>query len=252
MRGEAGTAVVILHGLLGGARNWRGVAAELAKNHRVYALDLRNHGASPHSSPFTLNEMAADVEAWIESRLPDEKVILMGHSLGGKVAMKCACHNPGLVGKLIIVDISSEAAPRRWTHVFKAMLSLDLDSLQNRMDAEERLEKNGIEGWAFRKFISSNLAQDDSGRWVWRIGLDALAASSDELVSEVLENGQRYEGPTLLVRGEKSDFAPDADLPAMREHFPALHLSTIAGAAHNIHVESPRLFLDAVRAFIEA
>jgi len=251
LRGTEGTPIVILHGLLGSSRNWRSVASELARHHRVCALDMRNHGTSPHSGPFTLDEMAADVEMWIKTHFASEMVTLLGHSLGGKTAMKVACRSPELVRGLMIVDISSEAAPRRWTHVFKAMQDIDLRTLRDRKEAEDLLEANGIEDWAFRKFLSSNLETKD-GHWRWKIGLDALAKSGDELVSTVLETGQHFDGPTLLIRGAKSDFAPDADIPAMRTHFPALRVETIPGAAHNIHIEATRLFLDCVRVFLAA
>jgi pimeloyl-ACP methyl ester carboxylesterase len=244
--------VVVLHGLLGSSRNWRSVIAELSRNHRVCALDLRNHGASPHSGPFTMDDMTADVEAWLEAHPAAAPATLIGHSLGGKTAMKLACRRPDLVRALIIVDISSKATPRRWVHVFKAMQGIDLSALRDRKDAEHRLEADGVQDWAFRKFLSSNLETDEQGRWRWKIGLDALSASCEGLVAEVLTPEQHFDGPTLLIRGAKSDFAPDADIPAMRQHFPTLRVETIPNAAHNIHIEAQRSFLDIVRAFLAA
>ncbi len=248
-RGQGGEAVVILHGLLGSSRNWRGIAAQLAPHLSVYTLDLRNHGSSPHSGPFTLAEMANDLRHWLLEQFHGEATTLVGHSLGGKVAMKLACQEPELVRKLAIVDISSEPAPRRWGQVFAAMQSLDLSQVQERRDAEAHLETAGIADWAFRKFISSSLEQDAEGRWRWKIGLDALAASADQLVCSVLDDGELYEGPTLLIRGGKSDFVPDADLPAMRGHFPNLELVDIEGASHNIHIDAPQQFAETIKTF---
>lgn len=253
-RGAEGVPVVLLHGLLGSARNWRFVSAQLAKSCRTYALDLRNHGDSPHTPPFTLADLVADVEAWIEENLRDvaRPVTLLGHSLGGKVAMKLACKRPDLVARMIIVDISTEAAPRRWGPVFSAMLGIDLASLKDRKQAEDYLEAHGISDWAMRKFLSSNLAVDESGRWSWKIGVESLEASAENIVVRVLEPEARFEGPVLLVRGALSEYAPLGDVPTMQNHFPSLQVETIPGSGHNVHIDSPHRFLEAVMGFIHA
>lgn len=253
-RGTEGRRVVMLHGLLGAARNWRYVAAQLGKTCRAYSLDLRNHGESPHTPPFTLSDLVGDVEAWIDgnSVAGDVPVTLIGHSLGGKVAMKLACKRPDLVERLIIVDISTETAPRRWGPIFSAMLSIDLALLKDRKDAEDQLEAKGISDWAMRKFLSSNLATDETGRWRWKIGVEALNASAEDIVSRVLDEDAHYLGPTLLIRGELSEYAPLADIPAMMEHFPLLRVETIMGAAHNVHVDAPHKFIDVVQNFVNS
>lgn len=253
-RGADGVPVVMLHGLLGSARNWRFVSAQLAKSCRTYALDLRNHGESPHTPPFTLDDLVVDVEAWLEEHLRGLAVpaTLLGHSLGGKVAMKLACKRPDLVGRLVIVDISTEAAPRRWGAVFAAMLGIDLASLKDRKEAEDYLEAHGIGDWAMRKFLASNLSVDEAGRWTWKIGVESLEASAENIVVRVLEPEAHFDGPVLLVRGGLSPYAPLADVPAMQGHFPSLHVETIPGAGHNVHVDSPHRFLEAVMGFIQA
>ena len=250
-QGTAGIRVVILHGLLGSARNWRTVTAALSKNFRVSALDLRNHGDSPHTGPFTLDDLACDVEAWMDANIHDGPVTFLGHSLGGKTAMKLACRRPDLVRKLILADISSEPAPRRWGSVFAAMLSLDLSTLRDRKQAEEHLKANGVEDWAMRKFLASNLDLD-GGKWRWKIGVRAMYESSDQIVGPVLAPADRYDGPVLLIRGAESEYAPVKDIPAMRAHFPAMRVETLPNAAHNVHIDAPHAFLDAVRGFLNA
>lgn len=236
---------------MGAARNWRSVTAKLSDRHRTCALDLRNHGNSPHTGPFDMNDLAADVEAWLEVREELRPATVLGHSLGGKVAMKIACRRPDLVSHLIVVDITSEAAPRRWGPTFEIMRSLDVASISSRKDADDYFESKGIEDWAFRRFLTSGLVRDE-GIWKWGIGLNSISESSDKLVSQVLEKGQIFEGPTLLIRGADSTFAPESTIPAMREHFPALHVQTIPDAGHNVHIDQPLLFLNAVRAFMAA
>jgi pimeloyl-ACP methyl ester carboxylesterase len=250
--GGEGRRVVFLHGLLGSGRNWRFVTGRLSKVCRTYALDLRNHGSSPHTPPFTLDDLASDVEAWMTSPEGSGPAILVGHSLGGKTAMRLACRRPDLVEKLVIVDISTETAPRRWGPIFAAMLSIDLAALKTRKDAEDILEAKGIADWGMRKFLTSGLDVDESGRWRWRANVESLNASADAVVAHVLEDGAHYDGPAFLIRGALSDYAPLADIPAMKRHFPALRVETIPGSGHNVHVEAPHQFLDALLGFINA
>lgn len=250
VRGAEGPALVLVHGLLGSSRNWHFIAGELEKRFRVLVPDLRNHGESPHTGPFDIADLAADLGALIEKEAP-AGAYLVGHSLGGKASMRLACERPGLVRRLVIADISSETAPRRWEAHFKAMRELDLAFVTRRADAEKFLESRGIADWGMRKFLSSNLVQEGSA-WRWRIGLEALHESAAAITAPSLEPGMRYEGPALLVRGGASDYAPLAEVPAMRTHFPSLRVETIPEVGHNLHIEAPRAFLDAIRGFLAA
>jgi len=237
--GTSGPQVVVLHGLLGNSGNWRGVATILGKSCRVHCLDLRNHGSSPHTGRFDIADISADAGEWIVRNCAGEPVLLVGHSLGGKAAMKLAAHRPDLVRGLIVVDITNRSTTRRWDGVYEAMLSLDLSAMRRRGDAEDHFEKMGIQGRSFRKFISTNLQVDAAGRWSWRIGLEALAQSRHELVAEVLTDGERYEGPALLIRGGQSNFAPLEEIPALAEHLPGLRVPTIEHSGHNPHIDAP-------------
>jgi esterase len=247
--GDAGEVVVFLHGLLGSSRNWRAISSMMADRFRVYALDMRNHGESPRTGVFGFDELACDVDAWIRNNLEGASVTLVGHSLGGKAAMRMACRSPELVKRLVLVDISSESAPRRWGPIFEVMLSLDLSTLKNRKEAEAFFESRGIADWGMRKFLASNL-DDSGGAWRWKMALDTLAASSENYIGAVLEAGMHYDGPVLLIRGGRSDYAPEKDFPVMRAHFPKLEIETVENAGHNVHIDTPQSFVAKLEAFI--
>lgn len=250
IRGTEGPVVVLVHGLLGSSRNWRFVSEWLARHYRVVMPDMRNHGESPHTGPFGIADLAADLGALLEKVAP-AGAYLVGHSLGGKASMRVACERPGLVRRLVIADISSESTPRRWDGYFRAMQGLDLAFVRHRSDAENWLESQGVSDWGMRKFLTSNLVQEGRA-WRWRIGLEALSKSAESITSAALAPEMRYEGPALLVRGGKSDFAPVDEIPAMKVHFPNLLVETIPESGHNLHIEAPMKFLDSVRGFFAA
>lgn len=248
--GDTGPAVVILHGLLGSSRNWTTVARDLAEDCRVHALDLRNHGASPHTGPFSYDDLVDDVRLWIETHL-DAPVTLIGHSLGGKTAMLLACRHAALVDRLVVVDASPCAAPQRWEAEFRAMRALDLSTILSRQQAETFLEQQGIDDWALRKFLTSNIDRNADGTYAWKINLEALHQSLPRIFETALGEGDHYADPTLLIRGGESQFVPDDDLPALRGHFPRVRVETLAGAGHNVHADAPRPFITMVRTFLQ-
>lgn len=228
--------LVILHGLLGSSRNWETAGAALAEKFHVCALDLRNHGRSPHAGAMTYAAMTEDVLGWLDARaLP--RAVLLGHSLGGKVAMRLACRHADRVERLVVVDI----APRDYSAgihqaEFTAMNELDLAGLGSRAEAESRLEAR-VPDWAMRKFLLTNLERGDDGRWRWRIDLRALTAALPELEKNSLISDDRYRGSTLFILGEKSAYVQPADHATIRRHFPAARIETVAGAGHNPHME---------------
>jgi esterase len=247
--GDSGEALVFLHGLLGSSRNWRAIGAMLDDRYRVSLIDLRNHGDSPRTGEFGYDEMACDVGAWIETNLNGEAATVVGHSLGGKAAMRLACVAPNLVKRLVIVDISSQPAPRIWGPVFDAMLSLDLATLKDRKDADAHFDAHGISDSAMRKFLASNLS-GMAGSWRWKVGVDALNRSSHNFIGAVLAEGDRYDGPAVLIRGGSSNYAPESDFPVMRAHFPKLEIVTVPNVGHNVHIEAPQTFVETLESFI--
>jgi pimeloyl-ACP methyl ester carboxylesterase len=271
--------LVVLHGLLGASRNWQSAGAELARAGagHVLALDLRNHGRSPHADEMNHDAMVADVLAWLDARRL-ARVTLMGHSMGGKVAMALACRFPGRVERLVVVDI----APRDYLSVahrneFAAMNELDLRSLTSRAEAELRFEAR-VGDWAMRKFLTTNLERGEAGgvsgeadsvsgeaggmsggagggsggAWRWAVNLPVITAALPALEADPLREGGRFEGPALFVVGGKSNYVRGEDHAAIARHFPRARVETIATAGHNPHMETRAEFVRIVENFLKA
>ena len=238
--------LVVLHGLLGSSRNWLTTGKDLADAFHVFAPDLRNHGQSPHAGPMTYDAMVADVLAWLDAR-GLERVTLMGHSMGGKVAMALACRHPERVARLVVVDI----APKDYlSHAhraeFAAMNELRLDTLKSRAEAELRFETR-VADWAMRKFLVTNIERTDEGGWRWAVNLPALTAALPEIERNPLRAGERFAGPTLFVAGGKSRYVQAGDGAAIEAHFPAARVEVIAASGHNPHMETRAEFVAVVR-----
>lgn len=239
--------LVVLHGLLGSSRNWLTTGRDLAAHHHVLALDLRNHGKSPHAAPMDYATLVADVLAWLDAQgFP--RVALMGHSMGGKVAMLLACRHPERVARLVVVDI----APRDYLSLahraeFAAMNELRLDTLQSRSEAELRFEAR-VGDWAMRKFLTTNLEPTAEGRWQWLINLPVITAALPALEASPLLAGDRFDAPVLFITGGKSNYVGAADLNLISGHFPRARVQVIPGSGHNPHMETRGEFVAAVLA----
>jgi esterase len=242
--------LVVLHGLLGSSRNWLTTGADLAAIRHVVAPDLRNHGSSPHAPEHTYAAMEADVLETLAA-LGIDRFDLIGHSMGGKVAMHIACRNPERVASMATVDI----APRSYRldhHAaeFKAMNSLDLKSLKTRQDAEASLNESLGGELGMAKFLATNLDRGADGAFQWRINLPVLTAAVNELGHSTLAPGDRYEGPVLFVAGGDSDYVRDIDGDPIAAHFPNAEIHRIPGAGHNPHIESRAAFVAVVKEFL--
>jgi esterase len=243
--GAGNPPLIVLHGLLGSSRNWLTTGGDLAAKHHVFALDLRNHGKSPHAEPMDYPAMMADVLAWMDAQGLG-KVSLMGHSMGGKVAMLLACRHPERVERLVVVDI----APKDYlSHAhraeFAAMNELRLDTLQSRGEAELRFEAR-VSDWAMRKFLTTNLERTEAGAWKWQINLPVITAALEELEGNPLVSEDKYDGPVLFVTGGKSRYVREEDLSVITAHFPKVWVKTIAASGHNPHMETRAEFVAAV------
>ena len=237
--------LVILHGILGSSRNWQTAGRDLAARYHVFAVDLRNHGSSPHADAMSFEAMAGDLRAWLDGQALD-RVALLGHSMGGKVSMLFACRHPERVERLIIVDIAPK--PYFWAGrrgEFAAMRSLDLENLRSRADAERQLEAE-VPDWAMRKFFATNLERTAEGKWRWQIDLPAISAALPDLEKNPLGPGDRFTGPVLVVTGGRSPYVQPADEPAIRTHFPAAKFEAIAESGHNPHMDAREKFVRAV------
>lgn len=240
--------LILLHGLLGSSRNWQTAGADLARRYHVFALDLRNHGRSPHDNEMSYETMVEDVLAWMDAQ-GIARATLMGHSMGGKVAMLLACRHAARVERLIVVDI----APKDYLSAahraeFAAMNELDLRALQSRAEAEMRFESR-IGDWAMRKFLTTNLERDtDTGAWRWIVNLPVLTARLGALEKNPLYPTDHYTGPTRFITGGKSRYVDPSDWHAVTTYFPAAKLTVIADSGHNPHMETREAF---VRAALE-
>jgi esterase len=236
-----GPPVVVLHGLLGRARNWLSIARALEPTYAVHLADLRNHGASPWSAEMSYPAMARDVAALIE-RLAAGPARLVGHSMGGKVAMTLALTRPELVERLVVVDIAAIGYAHGYESFIRAMQALDLASLRRRADADTALAA-AIPDAAMRGFLLQNLSTVD-GRLVWQPNLAVLLATMPELVDfPAALDGKTFGAQAWCLRGAGSSYVDAAGEAALQRLFPAIRIQSIAGAGHWPHAEKPAEFL---------
>lgn len=234
--------LAILHGFLGSSRNWQTAGAALAAHFHVCALDLRNHGGSPHAPEMGYPAMVDDLLAWLEAR-GLAQVSLLGHSLGGKVAMALACRHPERVTRLIVVDIAPKDYPGLAQRgEIEAMNELRLAGLHSRAEAELRLEAR-VPALAMRKFLLTSLERDAAGQWHWTINLAGLTQALPDLVKNPLRPEDRFDGPAHFILCGRSGFVQPEDHAAIRRHFPRAALSVLANSGHNPHLEARAEFV---------
>ncbi len=246
--GTSGPRVVFCHGLFGQGKNWTQVAKALSEDHRVLLLDMPNHGRSPWTETFDYLELADLVAA----EVGDEPVALVGHSMGGKIAMCAALRHPGLVERLAVVDIAPVAydSGREFIGYTRTMRSLDLASLERRSQADEAMQA-AVPNPTVRSFLLQNLRRTDDG-WHWQPNLELLAEHMAELAGwpgEALGEAT-YDGPVLWVGGADSDYIDDAHAAEMDRRFPRNRRVLIKGAGHWVHSEQPAIFLEVLRRFL--
>lgn len=237
----AGPSVVLLHGLFGSARNLGGVQRALAPDFRVLALDLRNHGESPHDTVMDYRTMAGDVLETLaaEDALP---AAIMGHSMGGKVAMHLALGAPAQVRRLAVADIAPVSYPSHFGAYAAAMLTIPPGASRPEADA---ILAPVAQDAAVRSFLLHNFRP---GRG-WRIGLAEIAAALPQI--ERWDGAGRYAGPTLFITGAQSNYVRAADQPAIRALFPAARFVAIKQAGHWLHAEQPDAFAATLAAFLQ-
>jgi len=260
--GEAGPRVVFVHGLFGQGRNWTTIAKGLADRHRVTLVDLPNHGHSPWSERVDYLDMAERLADELESY--GEPVTLVGHSMGGKVAMQLALRRPELLRALVVVDIApveyplsagrtddpdEEASP--FAAYIEAMRAIDLDRLAGRQQADEALQ-DVVDSRMVRGFLLQNLEREGTAGWRWRLNLPVLERDLDRLRSfPDPPPGARFDGPVLWLAGSNSHYVLDRDRDRMDELFPATRLVRIKNAGHWVHSEQPEIVLETLRRFLD-
>lgn len=242
----SGEPLIILHGLFGGWDNWYPVAKDLSRRFGVHVPDLRNHGQSFHSARFDYDAMADDIRRLMDA-LGLTRASLLGHSMGGKVAMRLADMFPQRVMRLVIVDITHKACRSIPADVIDALIRLDLKSLMRLKDAEQRL-RPAIPDPAVRLFLLKNLDHPPGGGYHWKVNLDAIRRNHAEICGPVTV--RRFLNACLFIRGGQSDYIQDEDWPEVKTIFPRAELVTLPHAGHWAHVDDKPGFLEAVKEFM--
>ncbi|WP_408899020.1 alpha/beta fold hydrolase [Nocardioides sp. R1-1] len=250
--GSTGSRVVFLHGLFGQGKNWTGIAKQLAERHRVLLLDLPHHGRSAWLERFDFVETAT----LVADALGEEPVTLVGHSLGGKVAMVLALLHPERVERLCVADISpvSYAGGSEFPGYIAAMRGMDLSQVGQRSDAERLLEP-AVPDPTVRSFLLQNLRRDPSAPhgWSWQTNLDVLGRDLDVISGwpeAQLAAAAPYDGPVLWLAGGRSSYVQPAYDAAMDRYFPRNRKVTLKDTGHWLHSERPELFLEVLRRFV--
>jgi pimeloyl-ACP methyl ester carboxylesterase len=246
----SGQPMIIIHGLFGLSDNWASLAKKWSEHFTVYTVDLRNHGQSPHSDQWKYWIMAEDVLELIEKEgLKD--VILVGHSMGGKVAMYLTLDSPQLISKLVVCDIAPRKYPVANQDVVDALLKVHPEKLASRKEAEEILSKE-LKDPGTIQFLLKNLYHkeeaDGTTHLDWRFNLPVISKNL-AVVSEATDEPAPSDIQTLFIRGEKSDYIKKEDEAEINRIFPRATIKTIAGAGHWVHADKPDEVFDAVMQF---
>jgi len=246
--GEGGPPMVIVHGLFGYRRNWSGIARKLSDNFSVTLPDLRNHGASPQSTPMDIPHLAADL-SWLLERQGINSAIFVGHSLGGKAAMWLALTEPEKVRGFIAVDIAPVTYTHDFDEIFDALRSLDLNNVKNRKDADAQLSRH-ISHAGLRQFLLQNLIYADH-KYAWRVDLDILHQAMPELLSFPTSGTfEPYTGPAMFIRAENSKYLLPEHNSVISALFPNAHVELIENAGHWVNVDQPERVLELLRDFL--
>jgi pimeloyl-ACP methyl ester carboxylesterase len=257
--GTAGPRIAFLHGLFGQGRNWNQIAKAVSgpdgADARCLLVDLPDHGRSPWSQEFSLDAYADAVAATLRAEGDEDRWAVVGHSLGGKVAMVLALRHPELVERLVVVDIAPKGygSLERFEGYIREMQALPLAELTSRGDAEARFTEPDP---GVKAFLLQNLRRDGQ-TWRWQVNLDLVAGDAalgvDSRIADwpdAVDELPAYEGPVLWVAGGDSRYVRREDGERMRRHFPRTRLFTIKGAGHWVHTDAPEIIVTALRRFV--
>lgn len=249
-RGSAGSRVLFCHGLFGQGRNWTEVAKALSAEHRAVLADMPHHGRSPWDQPLDYVTMADQVAGLLS---PDDPATVVGHSMGGKIAMVLALRHPRLVSRLCVVDMApvSYGPDGQFGRYVEAMRGLDLGRLEHRQDADAALA-GAVPDPTVRGFLLQNLRRQE-GTWSWQVNLSLLGDRLDVLADwpeETLAGTEAYRGRVLWVAGEHSPYVHDGQQPSMLRWFPRTRSVTVKGAGHWVHADRPAVFVSLLRHFL--
>ncbi len=245
-----GPALIFLHGLYGSGNNWRGIARPLEASHHVLLPDLRSHGGSPQHPDMDYRRMAADVIALMD-RHDCATARIVGHSMGGKVAMAMALCSPERVDRALVVDIAPVAYDHSAEHggIIAALQQLDTRAIRNRDEADAALAA-AIPHPQVRQFLLTNLQRSDAG-WDWRIPLAILADQLPVIQGWPLADRPASTVPALFLHGGASDYVDAEGRRAIARQFPQAAIEAIAGVGHWVHAEAPKPFAARLQQFLD-
>jgi len=242
----AGDPVIILHGMFGFSDNWQTIAKKLSEHFLAVTPDLRNHGRSPHVPTHTYPEMAEDLRAFMEAHWMFS-ARLIGHSMGGKVAMQLALSYPDMVERLVVVDMAPGQAEDNHSNIFQALLGMNLPSIPSRKAAEAFLSEH-IADTGTRQFLLKNITRTETGTYTWKMNLPVLWEHFQDILAPV--SGGPFDKPTLFIRGGNSNYIRPEDEPLIHSLFPQATIVTLEGAGHWVHADKPEELVAAVEAFL--
>jgi pimeloyl-ACP methyl ester carboxylesterase len=243
----SGPPLLILHGFLGMSDNWKTLGTKLAKNYQVHLIDQRNHGRSFHSDEFDMELLIEDILHYIKNNNL-KKVNLLGHSMGGKVAMLFAVTYPNLVDKLIIADISPRAYKPHHQQILAALNAVNFQIQNTRKKVEEVL-KIYIQDSGILQFLLKNVYWKEKGKLAYRFNLNSLTENYNE-IGVALPSFTEFNGDTLFLKGENSDYITKNDEPLIKAHFENAQIRTVKNAGHWLHAENPTQFYNEVVSFL--
>jgi len=243
--GGSGEPVVILHGLFGSSQNWAGMGRKLSSAGHVFALDLRNHGESPYAPTHSLADCVQDLAGWADARELG-RLRLIGHSMGGLVAMGFALRHAGRTSGVASIDIAPRPYPPEHAGELAAMKT-DIRSCRSRAEVEAVLLPL-VRDERTRQFLMTNAVRDGDG-FRWRPNVPVLERST--VAADWADAGGRYEGEAVLIAGGRSSYVRAEDHEVMRRFFPRARIETLEAADHWPHVTAPRELESALRGFLE-
>ncbi|MCK5782376.1 MAG: alpha/beta fold hydrolase [Flavobacteriales bacterium] len=243
-----GEPLLILHGLFGMGDNWITLAKQFANKYEVHIIDQRNHGRSFHDKSWTYQDMVSDLENYIDIHQL-ERVNLLGHSMGGKTVMCFASMHKKKMNKLIVADIAPKEYPVNHSLIIETLASLDFSKIHSRKQADLELAKS-IDDFGIRQFLLKSLYWEDKGRLGFRFNIDVIIEKIKN-VGVALPNNAYFDGPTLFLDGEKSNYISPQDEDDISLHFPDYRIEEIIGAGHWLHAEQPKIFYNLVSEFLE-
>ncbi|MDA9227668.1 alpha/beta fold hydrolase [Flavobacteriales bacterium] len=243
-----GQAVIIIHGLFGMSDNWNSIGKKISDNFNVHIIDLRNHGRSFHNNNFSYHDMSNDLQEYLFQH-NIQKPILIGHSLGGKVAMDFCFKNAEKVKGLIVVDI----APKTYNVDFHNKLLNILNSLPisnyNSRDEIDKVLSKSITELSIRSFLMKSLYRDGDKSFNWRFNIEVLKKELSNIKNADFLNGE-LTLPTVFIKGGNSNYINSVDESLISKHFKNSRIREVVGAGHWVHAEKPNLFYDEVITFI--